>query len=336
MNRNKKIVAAMIVCAAVLVAAVAMSLGNGIGYRYENADKYTVGGGTVEGAVRNLDVDWIDGRVTVAYHQEPTVLVSETAKRDLSDDMRLRWWLDGDTLRVRYAKAGAMRLNWNLQKELTLTLPEGADLGEASLAATSGELAIPAMKADSLKLRVTSGKIRASAEAGAVESRMTSGDMDLNLRGQAREITAHATSGNIGIRADAADKLDASVTSGLVRIKADRAGELKAAATSGNLDIEAAESGSVALQGTSAGVTVRLGKLDRLEVGVTSGDVKAFLPAAPGFRARVTTTSGSFNYDMSLTKQGSDYICGDGSAEVSIHATSGDVWVGAAEQQVTP
>ena len=325
MSRNKVLGLAMIVCAAVLAAAVALSLGNGIGYRYENAEKYTAGGGTVSGTVRNLDVDWIDGNVTLAYHDSPEVLISETARQGISGDLELRWWLDGDTLRVKYAKSGTFHLNWNLHKQLTLTLPEGTELQNAGLSATSGALIIPSVKAESLKLRVTSGEIRAAADAASVDCKMTSGDMTLDLSGSAREVLASATSGNIRITAREADKIDAGVTSGLVQVKADRAGDLKAGATSGNLDIDVAEAGKVKLKGTSAGISVKLRKLEDLEVDVTSGNVAAYLPAEPGFRAKVSTTSGRFEYGMSLTKQGSEYICGDGSAAVNIHATSGDV-----------
>lgn len=325
MSRNKVLGIAMIVCAVVLAAAVITSVSGGIGYRYENAGKYTAGGGTVEGTVRNLDVDWIDGKVTIAYHNDPTVLISETSKKGISGDMQLRWWLDGETLRVRYAKTGSLRLNWNLDKELTLTLPEGTVMQDVALSATSGSLNIPAMKADSLKMHVTSGEIRAAVSAAKVDSQMTSGDMDLDISGTVKEITAYATSGNIRIIAEETEKMDAGVTSGLVQVKADRAGDFKASATSGNLDIDITDAGSAVLKGTSAGITVRLGKLDKLEVGATSGDVKAFLPAEPGFKAHLTTTSGRFDYGMNLTKQGNDYICGDGSAEVNINVTSGNV-----------
>ena len=163
MSRNNMLRIAMILCAVVLAAAVAVSLADGVGYRYENSEKYTAGGGTVEGAVRNLDVDWIDGQVKVAYHGEPTVLISEASNKDISGDLQLRWWLDGDTLRVRYAKSGILRLNWNLDKELTLTLPQDIELRDVALSATSGALDIPSLKAESLKMHVTSGDIRAAA-----------------------------------------------------------------------------------------------------------------------------------------------------------------------------
>ena len=329
MSRNKLLSIVMIICAVVLVAAVAVSLEGGVGYRYDNAEKYVAGSGTVEGMVRNLDVDWIDGQVTIAYHSEPTVLISEASKKNISADMELRWWLDGDTLRVRYAKSGTVRLNWNLEKELTLTLPEGIELQDVGLNATSGGLNIPAMKAENLKLHVTSGDIRAAASASSIESRMTSGNMKLSITGTAHEIAASATSGDIRIEVEDADKLNASVTSGLVQVKAGKVGEFIAGATSGNLDIDIAEGGNVKLEGTSAGVNVKLGKLSSLEIGVTSGNIMAFLPETPGFRAGVSTTSGRFDYGINLTKQGSEYICGDGSGTVNIHSTSGVVRIDA-------
>ncbi len=328
MNKNQILRISLIVCAVLLVGAVIMSLTGvwgGIGYRYASAEQYTAGGTTVEGAVRNLDVDWIDGKVTIAYHSEPTVLISETATKDIPDDLKLRWWLDGDTLRVRYARSGAFHLSWNLKKELTLTLPEGAALGDVRLEATSGELIIPALRADSLKLQVTSGEITAAASADTVDSKMTSGDMTLTLSGTVRQVLTSATSGNIRIEADTAEKVQASVTSGRIQVTAAKVGDCKTTATSGTLAVEITDAGTVELKGTSANATIRLGRLDRLDAGVTSGNISAFLPTEPGFRAHVSVTNGRFDTGLALQKEGNDYLCGDGSASVTLRSTSGNI-----------
>ena len=42
-------------------------------------------------------------------------------------------------------------------------------------------------------------------------------------------------------------------------------------------------------------------------------------------RVMVRTTGGDVAYDLPLTKQGKDYICGDGSAALELKTTSGDI-----------
>ena len=69
-----------------------------------------------------------------------------------------------------------------------------------------------------------------------------------------------------------------------------------------------------------------------LKIGSTSGTVTVKLPAEPGFTCRAGTTSGSFSSDIALTKNGSEYTCGDGSAKCTIDTTSGDIRIGKVEE----
>ena len=72
--------------------------------------------------------------------------MKESAKRALSDDEKLQWWVDGDTLRVQFTRPG---IRWNMpEKELTITLPESIRLLQANIGTTSGEIEIPEMKAE--------------------------------------------------------------------------------------------------------------------------------------------------------------------------------------------
>ncbi len=326
--KSKAWIIGLSVCGIVLLAAVVLSLTGVwglIGYNYANAEQYTPGGTAVEATVRNLEVDWIDGRITVAYHSEPTVLISETSKKDISGDLEMRWWLDGDTLRIRYAKSGLKRLSWNLQKELTVTLPEGMALQNVSLSATSSQIVVPSLTADTLNAGVTSGDIDAAVSAAAVKCSMTSGNLALTVTGDAREITAEATSGSIRIQAENAETLRAGMTSGNVQVKANRVGDFKVSSTSGDTDVDIAEAGQAKIGATSGKINVKLAKFTALDVDSTSGNVKALLPAVPGFTLKIEKTSGDFTYGMPLEKDGSSYRCGDGSASARIHVTSGDI-----------
>ena len=331
--KNKTMTIGLIVCAVILIAAVGLSVSGIFGlnrYTYENADSYTAGGTDAIPAagVRNISVDWLDGKVTLARHGAQTIALSEVSKKEISDDLQLRWWVDGDTLRVRYAKSGAKThslFGGSLNKELTLTLPEGFAAADVYLHTTSGDLIVPALDADALTLDVTSGTVRATAAAGRITARATSGDISLTSTGAAKEIGVHVTSGNIAVEAVTADTLKAEMTSGSISVTAERIGDFSADATSGDVSLRAAAAERIKVHTTSGRITVSTAEFSALDASATSGNMQFNLPAEPGFTARVEKTSGNFTYGVPLTMQGSDYVCGDGSASVKIHVTSGDI-----------
>ena len=314
MTRDQKIKIAMIVCGMVLACALILSFTGGFGVAglgsYANADKYTAGDTEIRDTIRNLDINWTSGKITVAYHAENTITLRETAQRSLSEDEKLQWWVDGDTLRVQFTKPG---IRWNMPgKELTVTLPEGISLDEAGIHLTSGDIVIPSMKAEKLTLSATSGSMDAAAEAKKVEADCTSGNIRVKLTGETEKVNVGCTSGSVTLEAEKVGKAEAGSTSGEVRVTAAEAGSVKAGSTSGKIYVE-------------------LQKFSELKIGATSGDVTAVLPADPGFTAKVDSTSGKFSSDLALTKNGDKYVCGDGSAKVEIDTTSGNTRIVPAE-----
>ena len=195
MSSNKKMTTIAVICAVFLIAAAAIAIGsicNVMGATYENAESYTKGAADISENVKNLDIHWTSGRINVAYHKENTVLLEESANKSVSADMEMRWWLDGDTLRVQYSKSGAHFFNFsftNLQKTLTLTLPESISLKDVAINATSADMEIPSLRAEAVRLNATSGNINASADAPAIDVEVTSGDVAMKTGENADELS---------------------------------------------------------------------------------------------------------------------------------------------------
>ena len=317
-----------LVCAILLIISIFPMVNHGIGfadYTYSNAEKYTSGDAVITKPVKNLDIDWTSGKVNITYHKGNSVELSEKSNKPISKDLQMRWYLDGDTLRIRFAKAG-FRLNGNQQKELSVTLPEGTTFGDVDISATSGTLNIPDLQTERLKLDVTSGDIFAAAKSKEIACSATSGKIDLFLE-DTEVIKAYSTSGTIILDADASHKTDVSTTSGSIRITIKQAGTVHADSTSGDIYAELGTVKKVKIESTSGDIQVKAVSLEALKVDTTSGSVKAWLPTDPGFTARLDTTSGRIDYDLSMAKQGDDYICGDGSGDVEISSTSGNITV---------
>ena len=315
MNKLKLLKIAFAASVVALIACGALVFGRTVrlGNHYANAEQYAAGGTTLDGAVKNLEIDWTDGAVNIAYHAGNTVDIAETAPKAISADAALRWWLDGDTLRIQYAKSGYFSFT-GLNKALTVTLPEGGALDSARIDVTSGEVNAPDLRATDVQIGLTSG------------------DLALKTSGASQRVALSSTSGDI--RADIADagKLTIGVTSGVIRASVGHVDEVDISATSGDIALEGGAAQKVKIGSTSGKVDVRLTAFEALDIDATSGDITAALPSAPGYRADVSTTSGGFDYAVPLTRDGSAYACGDGSASVKIHTTSGNVLLTEAEE----
>ena len=317
MSRDQIIKIAMVVCGVIVACAVIISVtgifgGGSSVFGYANAEKYTAGDTEISGEIRNLDVNWTSGKVNVEYHAGSSVIVKETSSKTLSEDQQMHWWLDGDTLRIQFCKSG-FRFSWgNVSKELTVLLPEGTVLKNAEISLTSGDLNVKDLKAEDLSLGTTSGDVNATAEAEKADIGSTSGDLNLKLTGDVKRLKAGSTSGSI-------------------RLEAGKVKEIEAGSTSGGIDVRAEEVKTVKIGCTSGSVYVKVKKLEKLHVSTTSGSVTAALSEEPGFTADIGTVSGNISTGMAVTKNGSKYVCGDGSAEIELGTVSGSVRLEAAE-----
>ena len=295
----KKIIALVLVLllAAALLTACAAGGDDG---------KYNRGNAEIKDAVENLKIDWTAGKVTIAYHNENTILVEEKSSRTLSEDEKLRWKVEGKSLEILYQKPGLVNFSLNLEKELTVTLPEGIVLDKADLESTSGDIFVPEMKAKSLVLHSTSGDIDATAEAETVRGSMTSGDLKLTLTGHQTNVDLDSTSGSVNCVLSTADSV-------------------KIGSTSGGAGLQAGEVKKAELGTTSGAVVAAVKTFDEIIIGATSGTVDLTLPAEPGFTAELASTSGDVSTDLMMAVSGTTYSCGDGSGKVKASTTSGNI-----------
>ena len=351
MNRDRKIRSAMILCLVILLIAVGAAF-SGIfrgaaGYSYENAKNYTAGDAEIPAQVKRLDIGWIDGKVILALADQNTVTLRETSKKNLSENLRLRWWLDGETLRVRYAAPGLRSFSDNLEKELTVTLPLSAQLLSADISTASGDITLPQMKIGALNISSTSGDVDVRAGTDTLQVHTTSGDQALTLSGRAESVELSATSGNVRLEVEEAGKITSGQTSGGVSVTASgKVGQLSLTSTSGviltqlaasdtlnvtctsgKVTVSAAEAGKVDITSTSGDVLVSTGKIRDLKVSTVSGEVSAALPEQPGVSARVHTVSGKVSTSLPASVSGEQYVWGDGSSRADISTVSGNVGI---------
>lgn len=327
MTKSRTFTVALIVVLVLLALSAWLMFGRtAAGMSYPDADKYAVGNTTVTKPVNNLFVDWTSGEVHIEYHDGTGVTVSETANRELSEDDKLRWWLDGDTLRIRFAKPG-FRISVNLDKKLTVSLPRDTVLRSADIGTTSGDILIPDLAADDVRLTSTSGNIDAVTTTPKLYARSTSGDVKVRQGSDITTVDLGSTSGSIScILGGSVKKLEANSTSGSVSLNvAGTAEEIKAGSTSGSVYPDLASVNKAEFGSTSGSFSGSVRAFKELKIHTTSGKVNVKLPTEPGFTCKVDSASGDLTTALSLTKDGNTYTCGDGSAKCSIDTTSGDI-----------
>lgn len=174
---------------------------------YEDSDKYIAGDATISEPVRNLDLVWISGSVKIAYHPESTILLSESANRSLSEENSMRWYLDGDTLRICYAASGKLNcLNFRgLSKQLILTLPEDFRGQRIRFDLTSANLTAPFLAAQEMEIALVSGDVSLTAEANNLKVKTVSGKQRLNVS-VAKELELSSVSGDVFLSAPSSPK----------------------------------------------------------------------------------------------------------------------------------
>lgn len=276
-----------------MIMAVAMlslflcSCSIGSHMNYDNADRYTVGDAEISDKVEEIAISWLDGSVKIEYHDKNTVAISETSAKTLTDEISVHWWLDGSTLRIQYA-ASNYSVPANLNKKLTITLPEALHLKGLTVSTTSGDIEIGTLSADQVATSSTSGDVKLQCSAENISLSATSGDLDVTQTGET-------------------DKITMSTTSGEIHIQSDKVKQVVTGSTSGD-------------------VTVVCGQTpEQLDISTTSGDVTVKLPKDASLTAKISTTSGDFDTDMGMSKDGNSYVCGNGSSSFVISTTSGDV-----------
>ncbi|MBQ9748352.1 MAG: DUF4097 family beta strand repeat protein [Clostridia bacterium] len=192
----------------------------GISYQYEDAARYTRGGASLAQTIEEIEIDWISGAVTVDYHDEATVIFSETSADELTEDTSLYYRVHGKTLEIRYMRSGATTES-TLKKELTVFIPRGTGLRALSLNSVSAELTVGALSLTHFEAESVSGTIDASLdEVSEISVQTVSGNAEVSFA-RADTLKAESVSGNILAKAytEAPRRVDAETVSGSVTLR---------------------------------------------------------------------------------------------------------------------
>ena len=329
MNKSKLLTGALVIVLVLLAGGSWLLFGDSVGLAdYANANKYTIGDTEITSAVEKLDINWISGQVNIEYHAGSGIRLSETANRDISEDEKFRWWLDGTTLRIQFAKPQLLSFN-NLQKTLTVSLPEGIVFKDVDINTTSADISVPDMTADEIEFDSTSGNVKAEISTRKLDASSTSGDLNIKQKGEIKTAAFSSTSGTVAFTGTSADKISVEATSGDIFVTlSGTVDNIDLDSTSGTIHPDLANVNKAKLSSTSGGVNGTLATFKEVKIDVTSGDVVLKLPETKGFTLHMDSISKKLRTSLPMAVKDEDkYVFGDGSATLRIDVTSGKVQI---------
>lgn len=275
-----------------------------------------VGNGAVEEAVKDFEISWRSGSVTVASapagQEHITISVADKKGNPLPEDNSVYWGVKDGKLVILDEEPAFFRLIFGVRprKYLTVLIPEGkGDFDTVSLDTVAANVSIGGLTAKDMGLHTTSGDIYAVglAVSGKLKADSTSGKLELT-HVSAEELAVDTTSGNISVTGDGVfSVVTAESTSGKLTMSGNFV-SLDADTTSGDIHI------------------TLTGGYDSLNLQSTSGDVLLeFSNTTNGFDAKIDSTSGKIAVDFPVEIRGNRYTDGDPTGEIRVETTSGNI-----------
>lgn len=338
---------ALIVPATVCLTGCSFGMFNTMNYKYDNADKYEAGDREIDDKITKINLDYAAGNVTVKGSDTDSVSVREKVNKEIDEDHQVHTWVDGDTLYIRYCVSKDWISFNGIEKSLEVTIPEAQELDDFVINVSSGNTTLDGFKADNLNSHSSSGNTVINCSASDIEVKASSGNVDLIQNGNSNSVKVKASSGNIGITWNGdCNTFDIDSSSGkinieqqgligMAKIRSSSGGvsavmgtvdTLDINVSSGNIRLEAYEVNDLSTNASSGHSEIILDKVpETSNIKCSSGGIDVSIPEDSDVTVHTSISSGEFNYELPFVKEGKDYINGNGTNDMSVHCSSGDV-----------
>ena len=296
-------------------------------YTYENGDKYTAGDREITEKITTINIDYVSGDVKLQGTDSDKVTIAETSNKELSEEQKVHTWVDGSTLYVRYCKSSKNLSFFQIEKNLNITIPGSQDLDSMILHISSGNADFSGFTSKTIHAKSSSGNVTMNCSASDIVIKASSGKVALVEDGDAKSIDINSSSGTVNVdQKGSVDSVKINSSSGSVTAALGKVGAFDVHVSSGKINVEAEEIVNLKSESSSGKNEYKLGKAPATaDIHSSSGGVKVYLPEDSDITIKPKLSSGEFNYELPFTKNGKDYVCGNGSNEMSIRVSSGDV-----------
>lgn len=141
-------------------------------YRYDDS-AYKVGEGSIAAPrVETVDLDWIDGNVTVVICQDAYISITETAPAALTEKTQVHWCVseDGKTLSIKYRGSSSFfGTTKDKNKDLILRIPEKLldQLKTLNINAVSSNVTVSNILIENINVTTASGNVTVELPKGS-------------------------------------------------------------------------------------------------------------------------------------------------------------------------
>ena len=162
---------------------------------------------------------------------------------------------------------------------------------------------------DSIKLKLSSGNLvlTQNGDCKTFDIDSSSGKIEVYQTGNVGNARIHSSSGGVKAEMGTVDDLNIEVSSGPIVLDADEVKNLYTKASSGHSTISLDKAPATS------------------KINCSSGGIDVSLPEDSDITVHVKVSSGDFSYELPFTKEGKDYINGNGTNDMQINCSSGDV-----------
>lgn len=226
--RARLIIWSVVAVVLILVFAITMTMyltGTGLDFLQlpivsfgSNYSSYNAGNGSTDKEIHNLDIDWASGEVHIIA-SESAEQISFEESYDGNEDARLRWVVDGETLKIRFRARNSLISFGSLNKKLTVTIPASLaqHLDKVKIGTASAEVNVSGLQADILDVDTASGRLELDGTYGELSVDTASGSV--TFAGSCRKINIDTASGRIRLTpGDLWEDIDIDTASGNIEL----------------------------------------------------------------------------------------------------------------------
>ena len=265
-----------------------------------------VGSYTLEDdSIDSISVDWVAGEISITPYDGSDIVITEYARRELSENETLAYAVNSGTLEIKYESKA---LNFNmLTKKLEVLVPQSLaeQLSRLNIDSTSAEITAAGFSVSTLEINQTSGSISLTdIQSDTAELNTTSGEILTNGL-TASKLTLDAVSGDIVLTDTYADTVICGTTSGNQQFEG-LFNTLDLSSVAGDIDITSSVNP------------------DNIECETTSGNIRMTLPGDNDLSVSFSTVSGDFYSEVPVTTGGNN-------ASYYFDTVSGDLKITVAE-----
>lgn len=304
MKKSTIRITALFIFITVLTTLSSCSFGQS--FYYSDSEKYSVGNTEITKEIKDIIIDWTSGNINVVSYEENTIKIEEDTDTT-NEKMQLHWYVDGMTLKVKYAESGNFDITSIKKKDLTLSIPKKVSLDSLEINAGSADITCGDIYIEDLTVTTGSGSVTANSITENYDISTGSGATVITAENEADEIKVLSASGAVNIYLSTADVLNIDSASGEINVEAKSISEIGIVSASGAIN------------------TVLDATPKKCDIKSTSGKATLTLPGNADFKAEINTASGKFNSDFALKQDEDVYICGEGKSLINIDTVSGNI-----------